>query len=539
MATYNYSNYYKIKSPTGYDIYNTSGSKLSYEQALPMFQSGFNVDYIQEKPTTQTQLFQPTTSTPTQTQPIQQAPKPTQLFQTSAPAQAQTNIGQTGYYKDAQNNVYTSSGQHVTLDQFKAANLNIDHIPLQSGEQKQPELSSADYMKYYEGLSGKQSVDTAKSEYDTARTDSDTAFLQGQTQIQGLIEGSQKLFNDLFNSPELAQAKDAQARAFGELQKLDAEEAKAIQNVKEEGRAGGTVRWAIAGRLGIIAEGFNAQKAGYLAQEAIANNAIEKGYQYAEQAYNANLATLNAKIQLVQNVIDRAKTLSDDEKAEYQDVLARAQELYKTRQGEQEQSLDLYMQLAQLGVGGINPTMSVSELARIAGPTLVQQAKDKIALEERLTQAEIAAKNRSNQPTTTPTDISPYRAESIQRMKQSVEELMGRVSGSTVGFAGLFSGVPSSDAKDFSADLDTLKANIAFDALTAMREASKTGGALGQVSERELALLEATLASLDQKQSPENFSKNLQKIEDSINRWLEAASLESGGTSVNDPLGIR
>ena len=36
----------------------------------------------------------------------------------------------TGYSKDAQGNVYTSGGQHITLDQFHAAGLNIDHIPL-------------------------------------------------------------------------------------------------------------------------------------------------------------------------------------------------------------------------------------------------------------------------------------------------------------------------------------------------------------------------------------------------------------------------
>ena len=52
MATYDYSKYYKTKTQSGYDIYESSGKKLSYEQALPMFQTGFNVDFIQEsKPT--------------------------------------------------------------------------------------------------------------------------------------------------------------------------------------------------------------------------------------------------------------------------------------------------------------------------------------------------------------------------------------------------------------------------------------------------------------------------------------------------------
>ena len=257
--------------------------------------------------------------------------------------------------------------------------------------EKPTEPTADDFRAYFEGLSGKAAVDTAKSEYDAARTASDTAFSQGQTQIQGLIEGSQKLFNDLFNSPELSQAKDAQARAFKELSNLDAEEAKEVNALKEKVRSQGVVGWAARGQLGIIAEGFNAQKAGYLAQEAIANNAIEKGYKYAEQAYNANLATLNAKIQLVQNVIDRAKTLSDDEKAEFSDVLKRAEELYKTKKEGKDEAITTYVELLKLGVKNINPNMSREEMLRAAGPTVAQQAADAIDQEKRLKEAQINA----------------------------------------------------------------------------------------------------------------------------------------------------
>lgn len=74
MATYDYSKYSKVKSPTGFDIYEGS-NKLSYEQAKPMFASGFNVDFIKEasqaptQPITQSQTQMPTgapTSMPAQ-----------------------------------------------------------------------------------------------------------------------------------------------------------------------------------------------------------------------------------------------------------------------------------------------------------------------------------------------------------------------------------------------------------------------------------------------------------------------------------------
>lgn len=72
--------------------------------------------------------------------------------------------------------------------------------------------------------------------------------------------------------------------------------------------------------------------------------------------------------------------------------------------------------------------------------------------------------------------------------------------------------IPGSNAgKDMSADIQNLSANFAFDALQAMRDASKTGGALGQVSERELDLLESATANVSPDQSHENFLKNLDK----------------------------
>ena len=44
-----------------------------------------------------------------------------------------------------------------------------------------------------------------------------------------------------------------------------------------------------------------------------------------------------------------------------------------------------------------------------------------------------------------------------------------------------------------------------------MRDQSKTGGALGQVSERELGLLSAARAALSQRQSGESLVENLKR----------------------------
>jgi hypothetical protein len=59
----------------------------------------------------------------------------------------------------------------------------------------------------------------------------------------------------------------------------------------------------------------------------------------------------------------------------------------------------------------------------------------------------------------------------------------------------------------------TISANMAFDQLQAMREQSPTGGALGSVTERELALLESAVASLDFMQDTPQLLQQLQDVE--------------------------
>ena len=78
--------------------------------------------------------------------------------------------------------------------------------------------------------------------------------------------------------------------------------------------------------------------------------------------------------------------------------------------------------------------------------------------------------------------------------------------------SGLLEGIRGTNAADAAALASTINANIAFDRLQQMREASPTGGALGAVTERELALLSSVMGSLDQSQSQEQFLQNLERL---------------------------
>lgn len=126
-----------------------------------------------------------------------------------------------------------------------------------------------------------------------------------------------------------------------------------------------------------------------------------------------------------------------------------------------------------------------------------------------------------------------FAGERGSRIVAAIDDLTARTDGSTAGMWGkLASYVWGTDAHDFAADLETLGANISFKELQEMRNASKTGGALGQVAIRELDLLESTLGSIRQSQSPEQLRANLQKAKQTVmesQREWEAAKAQYGG----------
>ena len=83
----------------------------------------------------------------------------------------------------------------------------------------------------------------------------------------------------------------------------------------------------------------------------------------------------------------------------------------------------------------------------------------------------------------------------------------------TTGFFGnLAKGIGGTEAKDLASNLDTIKSIVGFDKLAEMRANSPTGGALGNVSDRENALLQSVWGALEQSQSKEQFKENLERV---------------------------
>lgn len=102
----------------------------------------------------------------------------------------------------------------------------------------------------------------------------------------------------------------------------------------------------------------------------------------------------------------------------------------------------------------------------------------------------------------------------LDRLKQTAINVRDHKGlGSVVG--GLYQAYApnvSEDARNAGTELENLKVQISGTVLQAMRDASKTGGAVGQVTEREWPRLENMIANLDPRQGRPQFMRNLAAI---------------------------
>ena len=80
-------------------------------------------------------------------------------------------------------------------------------------------------------------------------------------------------------------------------------------------------------------------------------------------------------------------------------------------------------------------------------------------------------------------------------------------------------------ARAMDAELSPILANIGFDQLNKMRQNSPTGGALGQVTERELGFLQSVIASLDPG-APETMKRGLKRVKEVYRAMMTGENYE-------------
>lgn len=124
-------------------------------------------------------------------------------------------------------------------------------------------------------------------------------------------------------------------------------------------------------------------------------------------------------------------------------------------------------------------------------------------------------------------DIAKQRAEdrpqamrTVATSEANIDKAIGQIR-DILRTGGLWTGsgvtaplswVPGTAAADMSARLDTLKTQLGMAAMQEMRDASKTGGAVGQVTEREWGFLMNSLEPLTKWQSSEQLLTALNQV---------------------------
>jgi len=160
------------------------------------------------------------------------------------------------------------------------------------------------------------------------------------------------------------------------------------------------------------------------------------------------------------------------------------------------------------------------------------KAKQQWIIENSKKQMEISAESAKSKPQE---KLSAETAlTNLTRMKNVAEELSGHKGlDSIIGRFNQYSFADMSDnAINARALQGTLVKQSATAALQAMRDASKTGGAVGGVSEKEWPILEQQIAALDSAQTPKAYRialKNLQsQLDSSIKNITQAYESRHG-----------
>ena len=143
-------------------------------------------------------------------------------------------------------------------------------------------------------------------------------------------------------------------------------------------------------------------------------------------------------------------------------------------------------------------------------------------LAERKFQREVVKEDRENQPM--PPVDAVYKESALAAIDTAIEK--SKLFFATGVTGQVLSNFASTDAKDLSAAISTVEAAVGFDRLQDMRDASKTGGALGAINTKELQLLSASLGSLDPLQKPETLRANLESIRERYVKIIKSIEAE-------------
>ena len=155
--------------------------------------------------------------------------------------------------------------------------------------------------------------------------------------------------------------------------------------------------------------------------------------------------------------------------------------------------------------------------------------REAIAARQEAAQAKVEEKKAATEEKTRAANQAALAA--VMPVMDTIEKALPLVGWNTAGWGSFMQYLPGTDAKDLAKYIDTIKANLGFQQLQAMRQASPTGGALGQVAVKELEALQSTIASLDPSQKKETLTANLKKVQTHYQNWKKTLEQQLGQES--------
>lgn len=123
--------------------------------------------------------------------------------------------------------------------------------------------------------------------------------------------------------------------------------------------------------------------------------------------------------------------------------------------------------------------------------------------------------------------------DSATRITSQIEDAKRMVGEGNFGFlpvtgmGSFLNMIPGTTGKDLESTISTIESAIARETLQEMRNNSPTGGAMGNVSDKDIELLKSSIASLKTSQSKEQFLRNLQIVENHFNKVVHGGGVKS------------
>jgi len=219
------------------------------------------------------------------------------------------------------------------------------------------------------------------------------------------------------------------------------------------------------------------------------------------------------------------------------DFTARADQARKAKAAQAQQQMMQQM----FGGAGMTGGMDLSQMSPEQMRTRAQQLAQTQAMYPSLTltpMIDMLIKNADRIEETQKAQMAA--ATGASETLETIEDLLRTVrekEGTTGVWGMIFGQVPFTEAGQLRIDAQTLRSNMALDALMNLKA---SGATLGSVSEKELDLLESDIKNLNLNQSKDKVLEDLNKIKRRYQKAIRSAYLNIGDkTKLDQALGGR